>query len=265
MSQSQRPVDPIPCPSCGAAAAGRFCSECGAVVREAACANCGAALTPGAKFCHDCGAPAGAGRASVPRRTKARPGETPVARNNLPWIAGGLAFVTLVVVFAAQRAGQNTPAVATAPAGGGAPAVDIASMTPQERASRLFDRIMRLSEEGKRDSVALFASMAIPVYESLGPLDADGRYDFGRIAQVSGDLAVAQAQADSILQQSPSHLLGLILAAAVADARGDHATRAAIEERLLAAEAGELARGLDEYTRHKPDIDAAVSAARTRR
>ena len=143
--------------------------------------------------------------------------------------------------------------------------MDIASMTPQERASRLFDRIMRLSEEGKRDSVALFASMAVPVYESLGPLDADGRYDLGRIAQVSGDVGLARAQADSILLQSPTHLLGLILAAAVADANGDNAARSGFERRLLAAESSELAKGLDEYSRHKMDIDAALAAARNRR
>ena len=135
-------------------------------------------------------------------------------------------------------------------------------MTPQERAARLFDRIMRLSEEGKRDSVELFASMAIPVYESLGPLDLDARYDLGRIAQVSGQLDIAKAQADSILAQSPDHLLGLILAAAVADARGNQAERATVERRLLAAEASQLARPLDEYTRHRADIDAAVAAAR---
>ena len=149
--------------------------------------------------------------------------------------------------------------------GGGAAAVDISSMSPQERASRLFDRIMRLSEEGKRDSVALFASMAIPVYESLAPLDADGRYDLGRIAQVSGDLDLAKAQADSILQQSPSHLLGLILAAAVADTRGDQSLRADLERRLLAAEASERARALVEYERHKLDIEGAIAAARSRR
>jgi hypothetical protein len=265
MSKPQSQVDrPIPCPSCGTPSAGRFCTECGAVVRGAQCANCSASLTPGAKFCHDCGAPAGASRAAQARPART-PRDQPVATNNLPWIVGGLIFVTLVVVFAAQRAGQ-TPPPASPPMGAtGASAVDINSMTPQERASRLFDRIMRLSEEGKRDSVALFASMAIPVYESLGPLDADGRYDFGRVAQVSGNLDIAQAQADSILQQSPTHLLGLILAAAVADARGDNAGRAALERRLLAAEASEQARALEEYTRHKPDIDAALSAEKSRR
>jgi hypothetical protein len=186
--------------------------------------------------------------------------------NNLPWILGGLAFITLVVIFAAQRAGQSPATPGPAPmAAGGAGAVDISSMTPQERASRLFDRIMRLSEEGKQDSVQFFASMAMGVYESLGPLDLDGRYDFGRIAQVSGNLDVARAQADTILQQSPDHLLGLILAAAVADARGNNAERVALQRRLLAAESSQLARGLAEYERHRVDIDAALAAARSRR
>lgn len=151
-----------------------------------------------------------------------------------------------------------------AAAPGGAAAVDITSMTPQERAARLFDRIMRLSEEGKRDSVDLFASMAITVYESLGPLDLDARYDLGRIAQVSGQLDIAKAQSDSILAQSPDHLLGLVLAVAVAEARGNQAERAAFERRLLAAESAQLARSLDEYTRHRVDIDAAIAAARRR-
>ena len=193
------------------------------------------------------------------RRVPAQPS------NNLPWILGGLAFVVLVVIIAAQRAGDSPPTAMQPAAPTGAAAVDISSMTPQERASRLFDRIMRLSEEGKRDSVELFASMAIPVYESLGPLDLDGRYDLGRIAQVSGQLELAQAQADSILAQAPNHLLGLVLASAVAQSRDDLRARAALDRRLLDAEASELAKGLEEYARHKSDIDVALAAARNRK
>jgi hypothetical protein len=233
-------------------------------VREANCTACGVALTPGSKFCHECGTAVAAIAAPARSTARVRSANTataPPRSSNLPWILGGLAFVTLIVIYAAQRAGQTPPqSMPTAPSG--AAAVDITSMTPQERAARLFDRIMRLSEEGKRDSVELFASMAIPVYESLGPLDLDARYDLGRIAQVSGQLDIARAQADSILAQSPDHLLGLILAAAVADARGNQAERAAVERRLLAAEASQLARPLDEYTRHRADIDAAIAAAR---
>lgn len=262
---------PIPCPSCGAAAAGRFCTQCGAVVREAPCTACGVALTPGSKFCHDCGAPvttqmskdriAQLGQERLKareRRVEAQPS------SNLPWILGGLAFVVLVVIFAAQRAGQEPAPAMPADAPTGAAAVDISSMTPQERASRLFDRIMRLSEEGKRDSVELFASMAIPVYESLGPLDLDARYDLGRIAQVSAQLDLAQAQADTILQQAPDHLLGLVLAIAVAESRGNQSQRASLERRLIAAETGQLSRDVPEYVRHRSDIDAALAAARRR-
>jgi hypothetical protein len=181
-------------------------------------------------------------------------------------VLGGLALVTVIVVFAAQRAGQNAPPAAPAmSSGGGAGAVDISSMTPQERASRLFDRIMRLTEAGKRDSAAFFASMAMGVYESLGPLDLDSRYDYGRVAEVAGNLDIAQAQADSILREAPNHLLGLILASAIAAARGDNASQQALQQRLLAAEAAERAAGREEYTRHMADIDAAVAAARNRR
>lgn len=238
-------------------------------MRDARCGNCGVSLTPGAKFCHDCGTPVGVqaapvGAPAAPRTRPSRASHTTDAapRSNLPWILAGVAFVTLVVIFAAQRAGQ-TPAT---PMAGAAPgSIDISSMSPQERASRLFDRIMRLSEEGKQDSVVLFSSMAITVYESLGPLDLDSRYDLGRIAQVSGRLDLAQAQADTILSQSPDHLLGLILALAVAEARGNAAERSALQRRLLAAETSQLARGLDEYVRHGADINAALAAARKSR
>jgi hypothetical protein len=137
-------------------------------------------------------------------------------------------------------------------------------MSPQDRASRLFDRIMRLSEEGKSDSVELFASMAIPVFESLGALDLDARYDLGRIALVSGRLDLAQAQADTILTQAPDHLLGLVLAVSVAEARGNAGDRAALERRLLSAETAQRAGALPEYDRHRADIDAALAAAKRR-
>lgn len=237
------------------------------MVREAPCTSCGVALTPGSKFCHECGAPVRAQVAPVrtPDRVASRQRQVETKPStNLPWILGGLAFVVLVVIFAAQRAGQTPPSAMPPAAPTGAAAVDISSMTPQERASRLFDRIMRLSEEGKRDSVELFASMAIPVYESLGALDLDARYDLGRIALVSAHLDLARAQADTIQQEAPEHLLGLVLAIAVAEAQGNQSQRASLERRLVAAETSQRSRDLPEYTRHRSDIDAALAAARRR-
>ena len=107
--------------------------------------------------------------------------------------------------------------------------------------------------------------MALSAYSSLGPLDLDLRYDFGRIAEISNNLAIAQAQADSILAEYPTHLLGLILAARVAALRGNSSEQNALTNRLLDAEPSESKKALDEYTRHRGDIDAALAEARARK
>ncbi|HSA57778.1 MAG TPA: hypothetical protein VLE53_18835 [Gemmatimonadaceae bacterium] len=188
----------------------------------------------------------------------------------LPWVIGGLAFVVLVVIVAAQRAGTApaaAPAMGTPLGGGGGAggAPDISAMTPRERADRLFDRLMRMDGEGKRDSVAFFAPMALGAYESLGELDLDLRYDYGRVAEVSGNLDLAAAQADTILRQAPDHLLGLVLAMRVAERRGDEARRRQFADRLLSVEAAERKKDLDEYRLHQGDLEAAIAAARARR
>lgn len=228
-----------------------------------ACARCGSAVVVGARFCSNCGtqvasSPAVAAAAiPLPRAPSSR----------IPWIIGGTATAALLILIIAQQLNTNTsPATASTqsseapPSGMRAP--DISQMTPRERASRLFDRIMRLNEEGKRDSVALFATMAVPAFQSLEPLDAHLRYDLGRIAAVAGTLDLADAQADTILEAKPQHLLGLILAGQVEQLRGNTAEARRLGNRLLAAEANERAKGLEEYTLHDADIRAAVAAAR---
>ena len=189
-------------------------------------------------------------------------------RSVLPWTFLGLAVVALLVIVVAQRSGSTAPTPAmNAPfaGGGGGAAPDISSMSPRERASRLFNKIMQLSSEGKQDSVAFFAPMALSAYEMLGDMDADLRYDYGRIAEVSGNLAIAQAEADTLLRDSPNHLLGLILASRVAGLKGDGATQQALEKRLLASEASEKKKGLPEYELHANDIEAAVVQAASAR
>lgn len=138
-------------------------------------------------------------------------------------------------------------------------------MSPRERADRLYDRMMRMSSENKRDSVAFFAPMALAAYEALGPLDNDLRYDMGRVAEVSGNLDVARAQADSILRQNPSHLLGLILAQRVAQLKGDNKASDRYTARILEVAPEEVKKDLEEYTRHKGDIDLALQEARARK
>jgi hypothetical protein len=106
---------------------------------------------------------------------------------------------------------------------------------------------------------------ALPQYArmpELGvPMDADLRYDMGRIAEVAGRADVAAAQADTILREQPKHLLGLVLAIKAASLQGDAAKAADARRRLAAAAPAERARGLDEYQRHGNDIDAALRLA----
>ena len=133
-----------------------------------------------------------------------------------------------------------------------------------ERADRLFNRVMSLWSDGKTDSVKFFAPMALAAFEELAPLNAHSRYDMGLVALVSGDVARASAQSDSILRERPTHLLGLVLAARVADARGDSSAARAVRQRLLTAEKAERASALPEYTDHDADLRAAVEEARKR-
>ena len=248
------------CPSCGAEASGKFCANCGAPLAGAACSNCRAPLTPGAKFCHRCGSPAGAGAAG---------GRPAGYANSLPWAVAAIALLALIALIAGQRFGRSPSATTEAPvaeAGGPASvrAPDISSLSPAERAERLYDRIMSAAERGKVDSVRFFMPMAIQAYESLGDLSIDQRYDLGRLAEVAGDPHVAGAQADTILKANPKHLLGLVLASRAARLRNDAAGTKRYLQRLADNEKAERAKQLPEYLLHTNDIDAALAEFRQR-
>lgn len=255
---------------------GRFCANCGASLETIKCAGCGATLSPGANFCHRCGRPVGANTSGAPAIVP-----TPVAApgSSLPWIVAAIALVCLLAFFAGNfyRSSRNNTLDApqnALPQTGlddrGSPqkgreivrAPDISQMSPQERADKLFNRVMLLNSQGKSDSVQFFAPMALDSYRLLSPMNADQRYDMGHIAEVAGAIPLAAAQADTILQQNPTHLLGLVLSARVANIEKQQAKEAAYNKRLLAALQSEIARKLPEYDRHQADITTAVAVAR---
>jgi hypothetical protein len=185
------------------------------------------------------------------------------ANTILPWSVAGIALLCLLAFIVGQNWRRAQPAVApvNAPAAGtgaGGRAPDISQLSPDERADRLFDRVMTYVASGQSDSVLFFAPMAIHSIEALAPLNAHRRYDLGLIGVVSGDGAMARAQADTILRAEPSHLLGLILAMRAAGLQLDTASRRAYADRFSAALSTERAKRLAEYTDHGPDIDAAV-------
>jgi hypothetical protein len=263
------------CPACKSEIPdGRYCAKCGATLRDIACPRCNTPLAVGSRFCQNCGSSVVVALPPPPPPPPPPPAVILAAAppSRIPWIIGGTATAALLILIIAQRlnigatppinSGTQSPP-SEAPAAMRAP--DISQMSPRERAARLFDRIMRLDEEGKRDSVQLFAAMAIPTFQALQPLDAHLRYDLGRVAAAAGELVLAQAQADTILQGRPQHLLGLILAAQIADRRADTLRARRLRNRLLAAEAAERGLALEEYRLHAADIDAAVSAAREKR
>ncbi len=139
---------------------------------------------------------------------------------------------------------------------------NIATMSPGERASRLYVRIMTYAEAGKTDSVQFFAPMAMASHEMLTAPTIDERYHYGRIAEVTGNPTVAKAQAESILKERSTSLLGLLLSARVARLTGDNATARAFDQRLLKALEPELATKLTDYDQHRIEIDRAVADAR---
>jgi hypothetical protein len=214
--------------------------------------------------------------------------------NTLPWAVAAIAFLTLFAMLASKgfnaKRGSSVdapmnalpnptvdagaPGASDAPfaamaggaaggATGGARAPDISNLSPTDIANRLFDRVMRLNDQGKADSVAFFAPMAVQAYQMVEqeqghPLDADQRFDVGRIAEVAGALQIAKAQADTILQQHPDHLLGLLLAAHAAKLSGNTAALNEYKSTFERVRTRELAKNLPEYKRHTADIDTGI-------
>lgn len=265
------------CRQCGATGSGKFCSGCGAPLAGATCAACRAPLTPGAKFCHRCGTPAGLGAAD----TTAGRGESRGFERALPWSVAAIALVALIALVAGQRFGKRTPNDAAAsPDAGTAPAAmglggagqqfprartDIASMSPEEAAERLFNRVMSYAERNQLDSAQLFSPMAIAAYQRIENPTADQRYDLGRIAAVTGNDEIATAEADTILASNPTHLLGLILGAEAARLRNDQAKARTYVQRFVAAVPAEKGKNLPEYQQHANDINAALEDAKQSR
>jgi hypothetical protein len=255
------------CPSCSSPASGRYCANCGAPLAGATCASCKGEITPGSKFCHHCGA-------------TSRPNPAAAAKiTPLPWIVAALALLTMFAMLAGRGFNGSRGSTLDAPSnalpqaglddrgeqvdqGTASRAPDISALSPEERTDRLFNKVMLLNSQGKSDSVQFFAPMALQSYQMLPSLNADQRYDIGRVAEVAGAIPLAKAQADSILAKNPTHLLGLILAARVAALTGDSVGLRSLEKRLVAAEKPELAKKLDEYDRHQDDIANGLAQAR---
>jgi tetratricopeptide (TPR) repeat protein len=247
------------CPSCEAPASGRFCPQCGVAI-DAQCRECQNPLPAGARFCNQCGVPVAA--QAAPARTR-----QPV----LAWSVAGAAVVALLafVILRPSPAEQATALASVVPQqqpAAGAPAgdpsaVDLASMTPRERADRLFNRVMQGVANGDTAQLGFFAGMAIQAYGMVPERNADLHYHLGELYRVTGDAASARAQADTILAADPQHLFGLFGAAQAEQERGDQAGARALYQRFLDAYATQVARNLPEYQEHQQGLPSMRAQA----
>lgn len=209
------------------------------------CHACGAQLSSTARFCHKCGAAvATAGAAGW--------------RAGLPWGLAGAAFGALVTVIVMRGAvaGSRKSAAGPAPFASGPQlqAPDISQMSPEERATRLFNRIMTLVEAGKMDSAQFFVPMALGAYAQLPSLDADARYHVGLLQLAGGDPNAALAEADTIQRSTPTHLFIYILRAHAYQALGNKVQERQAYADFLRHEPAELALKRPEYDEHRDPL-----------
>jgi hypothetical protein len=175
------------------------------------------------------------------------------------WIIAGALCVLLVggIVYKVSSASPQpvaAPDMANAGSAGGR-APDIASMSPRERFDRLFNRIMQAAERGDSLQVAQFTPMALGAYEQLDTRDVDARYHAAVIHLQLGDLAPAQALADTILAESPGHLFGYVIRGTAARIAGNPAAQTRAEREFLAHYPAEMAKKRVEYLEHGPVLD----------
>jgi hypothetical protein len=256
---------PETCPSCGATADGRFCNACGAAL-SAACRECGNPLPRGARFCNECGAAAAAQPATA----------APASRHLLPWAVAAGAVLALIVVLlwprrtAVEQTPSGPPATFSGPtatpnaAPGTAPGTppDISQMTPQERADRLFNRVMEANANGDSAQAARFAPMAIQAYGMLPRRTSDDHYHIAALQLVTRDAPGARAQADTVLADNPRHLLMLFTAAQAAQMQGQDADSKQLLTRFLEAYPAEsVRRDVPEYQDHAQALPIMREAA----
>ncbi len=275
------------------APAPKFCSECGAPLSPTAkfCHACG----------HQVGA-AGAAVRIPPqdsRRSTAAPSTTAVDDIDdgldhteaplvtrakgpaaaLPWLLGlagliiGAAYLKSTEpksadpsqVSQSQVAPFATGASGASGASGanGAAPPDIANMSPNERANRLYGRIMAFVQAGKADSAAFFAPMAMAAHEMLDNPSIDERYHLGQINEMLGNAAAAAAHADTILKAEPENLLGLMLATHAARLANKAAEIKTYDGLFLKVLDAQLATKKPEYDMHKAEIDRTAAEARS--
>jgi hypothetical protein len=239
------------CTQCGAQGSGRFCGPCGASLLDLPCTACGETLPPGTRFCVHCGTPLRTPEAGPPQPSGSGAGGPGALV--LPWAVSGVLLVALLVVagmtvFSGGPSGtaQQPPTGALGPA----PNVDLASMTPDEAAARLFNRVAAGLEARDTVEVENFLTMAIDAHELARPLDDGQLFRLSFLYRVAGEASTALAAAREGLERTPDHLLLLSSAAEAALDMEDRELAASYYQHLLDVWDAEDANPRQDYLEH---------------
>jgi hypothetical protein len=162
---------------------------------------------------------------------------------------------------AQERPGQ--PQGDGGPAGAPGSPPDISQMTPRERFDRLFNRVMQAAEQGDTAQVQRFTPMALGAYAQLDSVNADARYHAAVLRLQVGDVAGAEALADTLLARSPGHLFGYIVRGTAAEFRGDTAGGRRAGREFLSHYDAERRADRIEYREHEPAIEDFKKKAET--
>jgi hypothetical protein len=160
-----------------------------------------------------------------------------------------------------QAAQQPAAPFAGGAAGTGTPP-DLSSMTPDEAADRLYDRVMRAVSSGDEQMVQQFLPMALQAHEMARPLNEDRLYHLATLKRAGGDFPGAIATAQEGLANKPDHLLLLAAAADAADAGGDQAATRRYWQHFLDVFDRQKATGLSEYMDHDAVLQESREHAR---
>ena len=266
------PLRGPPCPSCGAPAqeGDAFCNQCGGALEAAGPAQ----QALGARSAGEtrrigvaAGSPGSGGRGATPPppapAASAATGPLALATPRVAWTAAGMMALVLIVFLVLRSGGGPEITLSPGPASPGAPrtgasgpgptalgptsAVDLASMTPREAATRLFDRVMTAVENENRDEANLFLPMAIASYDRIAALSLDDRFHLSMLHAVAGNGPVALSVAEAGLEIRPTHLLCLAAAAQAAQLVGDGERARAHYQTFIDSFEAEVAAGLPEY------------------
>lgn len=213
------------------------------------CHACGAQLSATAKFCHKCGAAVAGGQATTGWKA------------GFPWALAGAVVGALITVLVMRGAGSGEAGTQSLAPSSRPQAPDISQMSPEERANRLFNRVMILAEAGKTDSVRFFLPMALGAYNQLPELDADARYHIGLLQLAGGDAAAALAQADTIQRSTATHLFIFVLRAHAYQQTGNTQQERRAYADFLRNEPTETAKNRTEYADHADALNSFKAEA----